>query len=176
MTDIQNTHFTYKILKYTSFNLLHLLIYIKWVCDMFQYNKLSDCQNARFHILEYKPPCWTLLVMWYPHWAVYNSSIKIIENQGHNKEVGREEGLCRGHIVMWVSTWRDPGPLHSWSVSIKFIVYCWGSGYSWLICVVNGITDSMLCMTNFLVLHSTTCGEVCIHQQAGQSNTMKEHS
>ncbi len=34
----------------------------------------------------------------------------------------------------------------------------------------------MLCLTSFLVLHSTTCGCVCIHQQVGQSNTIKEHT
>ncbi len=34
----------------------------------------------------------------------------------------------------------------------------------------------MLCLTSFLVLHSTTCGLVCIYQQVGQLNRMKEHT
>ncbi len=29
-------------------------------------------------------------------------------------------------------------------------------------------------VTSFLVLHSTTCGYVCVYLQVGQSNTMKE--
>ncbi len=41
--------------------------------------------------------------------------------------------------------------------------------------VVNDIPNSMLCLTSFLVLHSTTCGYVCVHKQVGQSNTMKEY-
>ncbi len=61
-------------------------------------------------------------------------------------------------------------------VRIKLIVYCRGSGLSWLVGVVNGIPDSMLCLTSFLVLHSTTCSWVCIHQQIGHSNTMKGYT
>ncbi len=59
----------------------------------------------------------------------------------------------------------------------KLIVYCQGSGWSWLVGALNGTPDIMLCLTSFLVLHSTTCGYVCMHQQVGQSeyNTMKEH-
>ncbi len=49
-------------------------------------------------------------------------------------------------------------------VRIKLIVYGRGSDSSWLVGVVNGIPNSMLCLTSFLVLHSTTCGYVCIHQ------------
>ncbi len=45
----------------------------------------------------------------------------------------------------------------------------------WLV-MVNDIPDITLCLISFLVLHSTTCGYICIHQQAGQSNTMKEHT
>ncbi len=56
-----------------------------------------------------------------------------------------------------------------YTVGIKLIVYGQGSGWSWLGGMVNGLTS-------FLVLHSTTCGYVCISQQVGQSNTMKEHT
>ncbi len=42
--------------------------------------------------------------------------------------------------------------------------------------VMNGIVDSTLCLTSFLVLHRTRYGWVCIHQQVGQSNTMKENT
>ncbi len=43
------------------------------------------------------------------------------------------------------------------SGKIKLIGYGRGSGWSWLVGVVNGIPDSMLCLTIFIVLHSTTC-------------------
>ncbi len=61
-------------------------------------------------------------------------------------------------------------------VGIKQIVYCQMSALSWLGDVVNGIHDSMLCLTSFLALHITTCGSVCIHQQLGHPNAMKEHT
>ena len=48
------------------------------------------------------------------------------------------------------------------------------SGWSWLLSLSNDIPNGMFCLTSLLVLHSTTCGYVCIHQQVGQSNTMKE--
>ncbi len=41
--------------------------------------------------------------------------------------------------------------------------------------VVNAIPDSNLCLTSFPVLHITTCGYICVHQQVGQLKTMKEH-
>ncbi len=63
-----------------------------------------------------------------------------------------------------------------YSVGIKLIVNCQRSDWSWLVDVGNDIPDSMLCWTNFLVLHTTTCGYFCTHQQVGQSNTMKEHT
>ncbi len=45
-----------------------------------------------------------------------------------------------------------------------------------VVSMVNGIPDSMLCLTSFLVLHSTTCDYVCVHQQVGQSNIVKVHT
>ncbi len=73
------------------------------------------------------------------------------------------------------SLWRLwPLYRYKWStVRIKLIVYVEMMGWSWLVGVVNGISDSMLCLTRFLVLR-TTC-YVCIQQQVFQSNTMKEH-
>ncbi len=40
--------------------------------------------------------------------------------------------------------------------------------------MVNGVPDSMLCMTSSLVLHRTTCGYNCTRQQVVQSNAIKE--
>ncbi len=51
--------------------------------------------------------------------------------------------------------------------------YGQGSDWSCLVSVVNDKLNSMLCLTSFLVLHSTTFGYVYVHQQVGQSNTMK---
>ncbi len=45
----------------------------------------------------------------------------------------------------------------------------------WLVGVVNGTPDNMLCLTSFLILHSITCSYVFKHLQVGQSNTMKKH-
>ncbi len=42
--------------------------------------------------------------------------------------------------------------------------------------VVNDKLNGTLYLTSFLVLHSTTCGYVCVHQQVGQPITMKEHT
>ncbi len=53
-------------------------------------------------------------------------------------------------------------------VGIKLIVCCLNNGWSRLVGGVNGTPDSILCLTHFLVLYSTTCGYVCFHQQVGQ--------
>ncbi len=47
---------------------------------------------------------------------------------------------------------------------------------AWVVGVVNGRTNGTLCLTSFQVLHSTTYGHVCIHQQVAQTNTMKEYT
>ncbi len=48
----ENAHLTYKIVQYTCFNCTcYTCLYDKCVWDMSQYNKLSDIQYARFHIL-----------------------------------------------------------------------------------------------------------------------------
>ncbi len=47
-----------------------------------------------------------------------------------------------------------------------------------VVSVVNDNPNGMLFMVSFLVLYSTICGYgyVHVHQQVGQSNTMKAHT
>ncbi len=62
------------------------------------------------------------------------------------------------------------------TVSIKLTGYGRESDWLWLVGVVNDRPNGTSCLTSFLVLHSTTCGYVCVHQHVGQSNTIKEHT
>ncbi len=57
------------------------------------------------------------------------------------------------------------------AVRIKLIVYCQQNGQSWL----DGVVNSTLFLTICLILYGTTCGQICIYQQVGQFNIMKEH-
>ncbi len=55
----ENAHFIYKILQYTCFNCIcNTCSYVKCVWDMSQYNKLSDIQYARFHMLPVDLTFW----------------------------------------------------------------------------------------------------------------------
>ncbi len=64
----ENAHFIYKILQYICFNCIcYTCSYDTCVWDMFQYNKLSDIQYARFHILPVDLHFEPVLVSWYPH-------------------------------------------------------------------------------------------------------------